>query len=113
MSEFENSRARVGALPGEPVRWGLPDAAIGLFLAEAAIVATQLLARLPGLSSVDWIHFSLTAAFYVLLVGYVYLISKRRGLGRLSKDFGFELVWIDLIFGAGLGVSVQVVNARG
>jgi uncharacterized protein len=91
-------------MPAQPVKWGIPAAAIGLILSEAAIVGQHLLVRVPGFPHLDPIGVALQASFYVLLAVYVVLVGRTRGLGTVTKDFGFELRWIDLPIGIALAI---------
>jgi membrane protease YdiL (CAAX protease family) len=107
MSEFENSPTRTGYLPASPVRWGIPAAAIGLGLAELAIIVDHFLARHPDIPHTDPVAVAFQAVFYALLAVYVVLVSRVRGLGTPRKDFGFDLRWVDLPLGAALAIVSQ------
>jgi uncharacterized protein len=109
VSDLANSPTRSGLLPSQPVKWGLPDAAIGLVLTEAAIVGMRLLGQIPGFPHTDAVGVALQTGFYILVAVYVLLVARHRGLGRLKLDFGLELVWIDLLLGAALAIVVQFV----
>jgi membrane protease YdiL (CAAX protease family) len=97
-------------LPAQPVRWGLPAALIGLALFIAIIVGSGLLARVPWIPHTDAVGFSLTLLFYAVLVTYIVAVSRRRGLGRLVRDFGFELRWVDLPIGVGLAILLRIAD---
>jgi uncharacterized protein len=107
VSKPEHSHHRNGLLPTEPVRWGIPAAAIGLILSEAAIVGVHLLRQIPGFPHTDGIGVALQAGFYIFLAGYVILIARWRGLGTPKKDFGFDLHWIDLPIGIALAIAAH------
>jgi uncharacterized protein len=101
---------RADLLPPEPVRWGLPDAALGLALLVAIIVGSWLLGHAPWLPHSDALGTAITAVFYAVLIAYAVGIARRRGLGRLSSDFGLELRWIDLLIGVGVAIGVRVAD---
>lgn len=101
---------RDGLLPSQRVRWGLPDAAIGLALFVAIIVGSWLLGSAAWFPRSDALGTAITAVFYVLLIGYVVGVARRRGLGSLATDFGLELRWVDLLIGVGLAIGVRVAS---
>ena len=114
MTEPQDSAPRSGLLPAQRVRWGLPDAVAGLVLTAAIVGGQVLLARAPWLPHGDWVGVTLQTLFYLLIAAFLVLVSKTRGLGRIRRDFGFELRWVDLLiylplpmwFFAGLYVAV-------
>jgi uncharacterized protein len=110
MSEHEIPPQRSGLLPPQHVRWGLPDAAIGLGLFAAIIVGSSLLGSAPWFPRSDATGFALTAVFYAVLVAYVIGVTRRRGLGSLARDFGLELRWVDLVIGVGLAIAVRIAE---
>jgi uncharacterized protein len=91
------------------VRWGLPDAAIGLGLFVAIIVGSSFLGRAPWYPHSDALGTSLTVVFYAVLVTYAVAVARRRGLGSLTRDFGLELRWVDLFIGVGLAIALRFV----
>lgn len=101
---------RDGMLPAQPVRWGVPAALLGLALFVAIIVGSALLARVGWIPHTDAVSFALTLVFYAVLVAYIIAVSHRRGLGRLARDFGFELRWVDLPIGVGLAILLHLVE---
>jgi membrane protease YdiL (CAAX protease family) len=110
MSAATNSPEREGLLPERPVKWGIPDAAVGLVVATALIAGQPLILLIPGIHRSDALGVSVQSAFYVVMCAFVIVVSKRRGLGSIRRDFGFELRWIDLLIGLGLAVVVQVAS---
>lgn len=99
---------RDGLSPSQPVRWGLPDAAIGIAFTAALIAGNYLLSRAPGIPHSDPLSVGLAVLFYALIAGFLVLVSRERGLGRLARDFGFVLKWIDLLIGLGLAVAIHI-----
>lgn len=102
--------ARDGLLPPQAVRWGIPAAIIGLAVFAAVIVGSSLLSTLSWLPRNDAVGFALMIVFYAVLVAYLFGVSRRRGLGRLSRDFGFELRWVDLPIGVGLAILLRILD---
>ena len=110
MTEPQDSAPRSGLLPAQRVRWGLPDAVAGLVLTAAIGGGQVLLARAPRLPHGDWVGVTLQTLFYLLIAAFLVLVSKTRGLGRIRRDFGFELRWVDLLIGVGLAIVLQVAS---
>ncbi len=110
MSEFEKPHARSGLMPPQPVRWGLPDAGIGLALFVAIIVGSGFLGRAPWFPRSDALGTALTLVFYVILAAYAVAVARTRGLGNLRSDFGLELRWVDLPIGVGLAIALRIAT---
>jgi uncharacterized protein len=97
-------------LPAQVVRWGLPDAALGLGIFVAIIVGSGFLGRLPWFPRSDALGTAITVVFYAILAAYVVVVAHRRGLGSLTRDFGLELKWVDLLIGVGLAILLRIVT---
>lgn len=104
---------RPRALPDAPppgIRWGLPDAAIviGIFLVTIGLSFLYLVLHLPAAQG----PFTLVDALasYLLVAVAVIVISRRRGLGRLARDFGLAFRPIDLAIGLGIAALAKVVQ---
>jgi uncharacterized protein len=111
VSAPDHSPQREGTLPQSRVRWGILDSTVGLIFAAALIGGEYILSRAPWLPHSEGISVGIQVLFYVLILVFVILTAKRRGLGSLRRDFGFELHWIDLLIGVGLAVALQISNA--
>lgn len=110
-----------------PVRWGMGDAALGLFLANllAAVVGGIVLGALgfydllepPDLDVVvkevvPVMSLGLTALLQVpLWTGYlgVPLWAARAKGNGVVRDFGFRMRWFDVPIGVGAGLATQLV----
>jgi uncharacterized protein len=46
----------------------------------------------------------------VILAAYILVVSRRRGLGSVPRDFGLELRWIDLIIGVALAIALRIIT---
>jgi membrane protease YdiL (CAAX protease family) len=116
MSEPENSPVRStppireGTLPAQRVRWGLPDAAIVLALGTVLVALNAWLISGDFVPKSDLLRVVISGLFYALLLVCLFIVARRRGLGSLKRDFGFELRWIDLLIGVGLVIALQVAN---
>jgi membrane protease YdiL (CAAX protease family) len=97
-------------MPTQPVRWGLPDVAVGIVLTAAIIGGQILLVRAPWFPDLDWLGVTLQTIFYLIIAAFLVLVSKTRGLRRVRRDFGFELRWIDLLIGVGLTIVLQIAS---
>ena len=104
------STPRDGLLPPQAVSWGLPDAALGLGLFVAIIVGSSFLGRAPWFPHSDALGTAITVVFYAVLVAYAVVVARRRGLGSLTRDFGLELKWVDLLIGVGLAIVLRFVT---
>lgn len=111
VSAPDHSPQREGTLPPQPVRWGMVAAIVGLAVASALIGAQYLLARAPWIPRSDGVAVTFQVVFYAIVLAFLIVVAKRRGLGSLRRDFGFELKWIDLLIGIGLAVAVQIADA--
>jgi uncharacterized protein len=97
----------------EGVRWGLPDAAIafGVFVAAnvLAIVAVSLTGfDLASDDIYETVNFVASIAVYGALAATIVVISRRRGLRSLARDFGLIIRPIDLAIGLGLGIAAKI-----
>jgi membrane protease YdiL (CAAX protease family) len=104
---------RPRALPDVPpagVRWGLPDAAIviGIFPVTIGLSFLYLVLRLPAAEGP--FTFISGLGSYLLVAAAVIVISRRRGLGRLARDFGLAFRPIDLAIGLGIAVLAKIVQ---
>jgi membrane protease YdiL (CAAX protease family) len=104
---------RPRALPDAPpagVRWGVPDAAIviAIFPVTIGLSLLYLVLRLPASSGL--FSFVGALASYLLIAAAVIVVSHRRGLGRLSRDFGLSFRPIDLAIGLGIAALAKVVQ---
>lgn len=110
MSPSQNSPARDGLLPPQPVRWGLPDSAVVLAIGVLAIVGTLFLARATWVPHTDLVGIAVQTLFYVVLAAALFVVVRRRGLGGFRRDFGLELKWIDFPIGVGLTVAINLAD---
>lgn len=115
--------------PGEaharPVRWGLGDVAvgIGLFFAVQLFFGAGLVAfiiAVGGELAVDdsagdpsnLLLLLVSAPLsWAVLIGWPWWVSRRKGTGRMSADFGLAMRWTDLLLGVAGGVLALVVSA--
>jgi len=111
-----------------PPRWGMGDVAIGvgLYLGVQIIASIVLIVgflvvgdtSLSDLSDPDtagdfglWALAVAAPLSWVVLIGWPYAVSRWKGTGRLSVDFGFTARWIDLATGVGGGIVCLFVGA--
>jgi membrane protease YdiL (CAAX protease family) len=104
------SAPRDGLLPPQSVRWGIPDAVIGLGIFVAIIVGSSFLGRASWYPHSDALGTAIMVVFYAILTAYVVVVARRRGLGSLTRDFGLELRWVDLLIGVGLAIVLRFVT---
>jgi membrane protease YdiL (CAAX protease family) len=101
---------RAGAsAPAGPVQWGLPDALIAWFfgLVVSLVASAPLLdARRPDTQQVPALLAALVGQGLGVIVAVAF-IARRKGLGSLRRDFGFELRARDIGW-LGIGVLVSV-----
>jgi membrane protease YdiL (CAAX protease family) len=102
--------SRDGLLPSQPVRWGLPAAIIGLALFAAIIVGSWFLGRAPWYPHSDALGTVILVGTYLLLVAYLVVVARWRGLGSFVRDFGLELRWVDLPIGVGLAILIHIAD---
>jgi membrane protease YdiL (CAAX protease family) len=90
------------------VRWGLPDAAVVLGLAVAALAlgALYILLRLPATFNIFELVFA--TATYGSIFAVIVVISRRRGLRSLAADFGVAFRPIDLAIGLGIAILAKI-----
>jgi uncharacterized protein len=98
------------------VRWGLPDAAIafGVFVVVnvLAIVAVAFIGiDLTNEDVFEGVNFAASLVIYGALAAAIVVISRRRGLGSLARDFGLIIRPIDLAIGLGLGIVAKIAAA--
>ncbi|MDH2444219.1 CPBP family glutamic-type intramembrane protease [Amnibacterium sp. CER49] len=95
--------------PPPEVRWGLLAAAvpIAFFVLEPVLIGALAVAgvRVSGIPSLV-----LGVGAYLLTVVWAVLVSRRRGLGSLRRDFGFAFRWIDLAIGLGAAIAVEIIR---
>lgn len=48
---------------------------------------------------------------WVVLFGWPWIVSRRKGYGRLSIDFGWAFRWVDVLIGLGGGFAALVASA--
>jgi len=111
----------------KPIRWGMGDAALGLFLANllAAVVGGVILALLGYYELLEVpegdelrkqvvpvMSLALTALLQVpLWTGYlgVPLWAARRKGNGVVRDFGLRMRWFDVPAGVGAGLATQLI----
>ncbi len=101
-----NASAAPFATPGR-----LGDAAVGFIAAvvAASLAASVLLAIDPALADGAAGLVVPSLAMWLGFIGAPVLVSRRRGTGRLSIDFGFSTRWRDVVVGIPLGVATQML----
>jgi uncharacterized protein len=113
VTDPHNSPPRAGMIPEQRVRWGIPDVLVGIAITAALILANVFAPRIfPGLRGQEILGVILGALFYLILLAYLILVSRRRGTGSLRRDFGFELRWVDLAIGLGLFIVIQIIDVE-
>ena len=107
------------------MRWGLGDVAvgIGLFFAVQLFFGAGLVAfivAVGGELAVDdsagdpsnLLLLLVSAPLsWAVLIGWPWWVSRRKGTGRMSADFGLAMRWTDLLLGVAGGVLALVVSA--
>lgn len=113
--------------PIEGPRWGMGDVAIGigLYFVIQVIASVVLIVGFLAFSdqsltdltdpetSGDFGLWSLAVAApmsWMVMIGWPIIVSKWKGTGRLSLDFGFAFKWIDLAVGTGGGIVCLIVG---
>jgi membrane protease YdiL (CAAX protease family) len=88
--------------PKQP-RWGMPDILLGLLAFLVASIAVSipvlLLTKSKGILGIVGLLGSWTG-----MVGYLWFVSRKKGLGTFRDDFGFRFQWIDPLLGFGMGL---------
>jgi membrane protease YdiL (CAAX protease family) len=105
----EPTRSAWMGFTDEQPRWGMPDILLGLLcwllaqilivLPVAAVTKDETVISIAGLIG-GWVG----------MVGYLVLISRRKGLKSLRRDFGFDFKAIDPLLGFGLGIVTIIVS---
>lgn len=99
-----------------PVRWGLGDVLIGLFVAHllANVIGVALLFALGYAEegALDeariGVLFLIQVPLWVGYLGVAWWASRAKGNGLVS-DFGVRVTWRDVVFGTSIGVAVQLI----
>jgi membrane protease YdiL (CAAX protease family) len=89
----------------QSVKWGLPDAAIGLGLAVAGVLTLLTLSAIPVP-----VAFPTSLSYLVVwipLLGAVLIASYARGQKSLVRDFGLSFRWADLAWGIGAAILLR------
>lgn len=102
------SPTREGLLPPTPVRWGLPDVALGLAITAGIIAANVVLSTASWLPVSDAVGVIVAALFYGIVAAFLVAVVRRRGTGSLVRDFGLRIRWVDLAIGLGLAVALKI-----
>jgi uncharacterized protein len=103
---------------GAAPTWGLGDVllGIGLFLVSQ-LVAGILVATLFGVTDLDadsgdpWLLVIAAPPTWVALIGWPLFVSRRKGFGRLSTDFGLAVRGVDVLLGLVGGVMALGAGA--
>ena len=97
--------------PPVRARWGLGDAAAGFLI--GLVLSAVLASAWLGATGQDDLSLGGQAlselGLWAGLAGCVVFASRRKGSGRLSRDFGFAGRWIDLPVGVAVGLLTQEV----
>ena len=90
-------------------RWGIPDAALALF---AFLIGTVVFAFPTVLVTSDLGVLNIMGLLgsWVGAVAYLVFVSRVKGQGRLSLDFGFRAKWIDLPIGLGVAIVTLIAS---
>lgn len=108
-------------------RWGMGDVGIGflLYLGAQIVAGLVLVVVLVATGQIDEatntddvtdeigllsVLVSVPLA-WVVLFGWPWIVSKRKGHGRLSIDFGWAFRWVDVLIGLGGGFAALVASA--
>ena len=97
--------------PSSAIRWGLPAALVSVAFTAIAGLFGGFVVIAVGLRSAGVTAFVLDLVVYGALAAFALYLSRRRGLGTLTADFGLLFRWIDLVTGFGLAVAYTVVTA--
>jgi len=85
-------------------RWGMPDILLGLLAFIVASIAVTLpvmmLTESKGLVAIASL-----AGSWLGLVGFLFYVSRKKGLGSFREDFGFRFQWVDPLLGFGIGLG--------
>lgn len=106
-------------------RWGLGDAGIGIVLffgvqVVAAVVITVVLAATGsdlaldgGSSGADnlWLLAISAPLSWAVLIGWPWWVSRTKGSGSMSRDFGLAMRWTDPLLGLAGGVMALMCSA--
>ncbi|MGI9822627.1 lysostaphin resistance A-like protein [Agromyces sp. Marseille-Q5079] len=87
-------------------RWGVTDAAIGILLSTAGSLGWAWLTRTVVLP--EWLQvLGAFLAIWVPLVVVLQVADAARGRRSHWRDFGLRFTWIDLLWGAGIGLLAR------
>jgi uncharacterized protein len=99
-------------------RWGLGDVLIGLglFFASQVVAGVVVLVVVSATGSEPaggdlWLLAVAAPVTWVVLIGWPWWVSRTKGFGRMSADFGVALRGVDLAIGAAGGLVALVAGA--
>ena len=88
--------------PKQP-RWGMPDILLGLLAFLVASIAVSipvlLVTKSKGILGIVGLLGS-----WAGMVGYLWFVSRKKGVGTFREDFGFRFQWVDPLLGFGMGL---------
>lgn len=93
----------------EQPRWGMPDILLGLL----CWLLAQIVLVLPvAFVTKDETTLSIVGLIggWIGMVGYLVLISRRKGLRSLRRDFGFDFKALDPLIGFGIGIATLIAS---
>lgn len=104
LSTTDTPRSGVFIATGQ--RWGVTDAAIGILLASAFAVGWSWLTRTVVID--EWLQvLGAYVAVWVPLVVVLIVADTARGRHSHWRDFGLRFTWLDVLWGAAIGVLAR------
>jgi len=97
--------------PYEPAgRFGAPDVIIGIALFLAVILASYPIGWWVPIVDPNSFSFWFSLVSYGVILGFLALVTLRRGQRSFAKDFSLRFRPIDLALGLGMGIGAKVLS---
>jgi len=97
--------------PYEPAgRFGIADVVMGIVLFLAVILSSYPIGWWVPIADPNSFSFWFSLVSYGVIVGYLALVTIRRGQRSFARDFSLRFKPIDLALGLGMGIGAKILS---